>query len=140
MKPVLINGVLYSWNSIQFVLFGVPLVGVTEINYRKAKESKNLYGAGGEPIGWADGAFTYDNGSITVYKEEIDAIQKFAPNKSILEIPPFTATVIYSGDGLVFDTHKLGNIRFTSDEIKTKQGDTGILCTLTFSFAGLTKL
>ena len=50
MATPLINGVNYSWSNIKFNLFGVPVVGITEINYTRKQNKENQYGAGVEPV------------------------------------------------------------------------------------------
>lgn len=137
MKSVLINGVNYSWANLSWVIFGIPMVGITEISYTRKRDSKNNYGAGNEPVSIGYGNFEY-SGSITVYTDELRQISKSAPNKSILEISPFSATNIFSGDGVNYQTDKLSNIRFLEDPFASKQNDTSILCKLPFIFAGLT--
>lgn len=47
---VLVNGVNYSWGNIKLVLFGVPVIGVTKINYKEKQIKENNYGIGNEPI------------------------------------------------------------------------------------------
>ena len=34
MANVMINGVNYSWTNIKLILFGIPVVGITAINYK----------------------------------------------------------------------------------------------------------
>lgn len=134
----MINGVNYAWGNLSWVIFGVPLIGITEMEYTRKRVVKNNYGAGDEPTSRGLGNFEY-SGSITVYTDEIRAILKNAPNKSILEIPMFSATNIFSGDGVLYNTDKLKNISFTEDPFAAKQGDTAILCKIPFEFAGLFK-
>ena len=49
MTP-LINGVAYSWASINFTLFGVPVAGIVSIEYNRKQAKTNNYGAGTEPV------------------------------------------------------------------------------------------
>ena len=44
MATPLINGVSYGWGNIQLVLFGVPVVGITKIDYKAKQTKENLYG------------------------------------------------------------------------------------------------
>lgn len=137
MKSVLINGINYSWSNLSWIMFGVPLVGITEINYSRKRDAKNNYGAGNEPISRGYGNFEY-SGDITVYTDELRQILKTAPGKSILEIPPFSAKLMFKGEGVPFTTDKLSNISFTEDPFSGKQGDSALMCKLPFIFAGLT--
>lgn len=139
-KPILINGKNYDWLNLTVVVFGVPVIGITAVNYAESQDSVNNYGAGGQPTGYGNKNVVYDGGSLVVYREEIEAMRKTAPNKSILNIPPFTITIMFSGDGVVFTTHKLRNCRFTKDEFAGKQGDTMLTSTLPFAFAQIDRL
>jgi hypothetical protein len=40
------QGANNSWGSISVVLFGVPLVGIVSIEYKKKQAKTNNYGAG----------------------------------------------------------------------------------------------
>lgn len=136
--PPLINGKNWDWGDILFVLFGTPVVGITEINYGRTRGSENNYGAGHEPVGYGNKNFEY-KGDITVYMEEIEALLAKAPNRSILEIPPFTINVSFGGLGVATTIHKLKNVRFTEDVFAGKQNDSMLLMKIPFTYAGLIK-
>jgi hypothetical protein len=114
------------------------LFKITEINYSRKRERKNNYGAGGEPVSYGLGNFTYE-GDITLFVDEIQNILQTAPNRSILEIPPFTITVIFSGSGVPTTTHKLLNVTFTEDPFAAKQNDSALPVKVSFVYAGLGK-
>lgn len=138
MNPVFINGKLYDWGNLSWILFGIKLVGITEINYTHKRDSPNQYGAGYEPIGYGYTNFEY-MGDISVYKEELIPINNVSPERSILKIPPFSAINEFSGDGVAYYTETLLNIRFTEDPFAGKQNDTGLIVKIPFVFAGLIK-
>jgi hypothetical protein len=46
----LINGINYSWANITVVLFGVPVVGILKIDYKRKQKKENNYGFGSEPV------------------------------------------------------------------------------------------
>ena len=50
MATPLINGINYSWANVKVILFGVPVVGITKIEYKTKQKKENQYGAGYEPI------------------------------------------------------------------------------------------
>lgn len=136
-KP-LINGINYSWVDITVVVFGVPLTQITSIEYKRKREKKNNYGAGPEPVSRGKGNYEYE-GSVTLYMDVIQQILATSPGFSILEIPPFSIIVEFSGDGVPLSTHTLDNVEWTEDPLEGKQGDTSLLCKLPFVFAGLNK-
>ena len=43
MSNPLINGVNYSWANVKLVLFGVPVVGITNIEYKRTQKKENNY-------------------------------------------------------------------------------------------------
>lgn len=136
MNPVFINGKCYDWGNLSWVIFGVPLAGITSINYGRKRQSVNNYGAGYEPIGHGYKNFEYE-GSISVYTDELLAWTQATTTKSILELPLFSATNIFSGDGVVYRTDKLKNIRFLEDPFKANQNDSSLVQTVPFTYAGL---
>ncbi len=78
----LINGVSYSWSNLNFVVGGVPIVGITKIAYKKDQVKENIYGAGNQPVSRGYGNVTYE-GSITIKREELQRLIIAAPNKDI---------------------------------------------------------
>lgn len=54
----LINGMLYSWADIVATINGVPLTGITGIEYGDSQDVVNKYGAGRHPVGRAKGRIT----------------------------------------------------------------------------------
>ena len=50
MSTPLVNGVAYSWSSVSFVLFGVPVAGIVNIEYKSKQTKTNNYGSGVEPV------------------------------------------------------------------------------------------
>ena len=54
----LINGMLYSWADIVAAISGVPLTGITGIEYADSQDVVNKYGAGRHPVGRAKGRIT----------------------------------------------------------------------------------
>ena len=65
----LINGMLYSWADIVATINGVPLTGITGIEYGDSQDVVNKYGAGRHPVGRAKGRIT-PTAKIILYQEE----------------------------------------------------------------------
>ena len=140
MNSILANGINYSWANIIITLLGGIPLGVTEISYKKGLHSVNNYGQGNQPVSIGYGNQTYSDGSMTLYTDEVRQIAKNAPIPGdITSIPPFSMTLIMTGNGVNYTTDKLSNIRFTEDPFSSKQGDTAITCRVSFAYAGLVR-
>ena len=70
-----VNGKLYDWADIVLVIAGVPVTGITGIEYKDDQDIVTKYGAGRYPVGYAKGRIT-STGKITLYQEEVEAMQR----------------------------------------------------------------
>lgn len=128
MIPPLINGTRHSWGQIALVLFGRPVIGITEINYTQTKEKEDFFGAGTSPVHRGQGQ-KKATASIKLYKYEVDAIMAAAKaaagiNADLTDIAPFDIAVTYTpvGSDLV-KTDVIKNCEFTEQSVATKAGD-----------------
>ncbi len=81
-------------------------------------------GAGRYPMGYGKGRITC-TGKITLYHEEVVAIQRQAPSGRLQDIVPFNIAVSYlSAQGLPV-TDKLRNCLFKKNGHGWSEGDTG---------------
>ncbi len=92
--PALINGQAYDYTQIIMSVLGVPVAGVTSINYTEEQEKTNNFGAGNRPVSRGRGAIEA-SGSIELSMNEIEALRDAAPSGSMLKIPPFEITIVY---------------------------------------------
>lgn len=122
MTP-LINGVAYSWSSITFTLFGVPVAGIVSIEYNRKQTKTNNYGAGQQPVSRGYGRVEYE-GSIEIYLDEWKKIIQAAPGRDPLKIPWFTIPVVYSNSIADITTDVLNAVEFLEDPFNAKEGDT----------------
>lgn len=129
MPTPLINGINYSYANITLVLFGVPIVGITKINYKRKQKKENNYGAGNQPVSRGYGNYEYE-GSIEVYTDELKRIIAASPNRDILQIPPFDIQVVFGGTGVLADKDVLRACEFTEEGLTANQGDTKLLVEL----------
>ena len=120
----LINGTLYSWADVAVVVGGVPITGITGIEYGDKQEVVNKYGAGRHPVGRAKGRIT-PSAKITLYQEEVEALQRTAPRGRLQDLAPFDIIVAYMPDSGIIVTDKIRNVSFTANDRKWKEGDTG---------------
>ncbi len=120
----LVNGMLYSWADIVAAISGVPVTGITGIEYGDDQDVVNKYGAGRHPVGRAKGRIT-PSAKITLYQEEVEALQRQTPNGRLQDIAPFDITVTYIPDSGIVTVDKIRNCQFKANSRKWKEGDTG---------------
>jgi hypothetical protein len=129
MITPLVNGISTSWNNVSLVLFGVPVVGITKIEYKAKQKKENNYGFGNEPINRGYGNKEYE-GKITLYKDEWNAILAAAPGRDPLAIGYFDIQVVFSGNGITSNVDILHACEFTEDPFTVGQGDTKVMIEL----------
>lgn len=120
----MVNGMMYSWADIVLAISGVPVTGITAIEYDDSQDVVNKYGSGRYPVGRAKGRIT-PSAKITLYQEEVEAIQSQSVNGRIQDIAPFDITVSYLPDSGIVKTDKIRNCQFSGNSRKWKEGDTG---------------
>lgn len=135
----LINGTNYSWANIALILFGVPVVGITKIEYKKKANKANNYGAGQEPISRSFGNNEYE-ASIELYQDEWRAIIAVAPSKDPTLWPPFDVQVVFGGSRVATQTDILQMCEFTEDAFTAGQGDTKLLINIPLIIGGILHL
>jgi hypothetical protein len=126
MANPLINGVNYSWANVKLVLFGVPVVGITHIEYKKKQKKENNYGMGTEPVSRGYGNKEYE-GKITLYRDEWLAIISAAPSNDPLDIPWFDIQVTFAGSRVQPALDVLRACEYMDDPFTVAQGDTKIM-------------
>lgn len=129
MATPIVNGVNYSWTNVKLVLFGVPVVGITAIEYKKKQKKENNYGMGAEPISRGYGNAEYE-GKITIYREEWNAIIAASQNRDPLAIDFFDIQVSFSGTRVTTTLDVLRACEFLEDPFTVGQGDTKIMIEL----------
>lgn len=121
----LINGKSYEWSDIVLNIMGVPIAGITNIEYSDKQEMTNIYGAGRMPVSRGYGKIEPE-AKITLLMEEVENIMAVAPLGRIQDIPEFDISVMYLDSALIPRKHKLRNCRFKNNARNTSQGDTSI--------------
>lgn len=119
-----INGKLYDWADIVTTIAGVPVTGIVAIEYSDDQEVEVKYGAGRYPVGYGKGRIK-PTAKITLYQEEVEAIQAQSVNGRLQDIAPFNINVIYMPDSGIVKTDKLRNCMFKNNKRNWKEGDTG---------------
>ena len=137
MTP-LINGVAYSWSSISFVLFGVPVAGIVNIEYKRKQAKTNNYGAGPEPVSRGYGKKEYD-GSIEIYLDEWKRIIKASPSRDPLAIGWFDIPVLYGNSVADATKDVLKAVEFLEDPFNAKEGDTKLTVKIPLIIGAITR-
>ncbi len=122
----LVNGILCSWADIVVTIAGVPLTGISSIDYEDKQVVENVYGAGRHPVGRGYGRIT-PSAKITLLREEVVALQMKAPNGRLQDLGKFDIIVSYipmDGSAIVVD--KIRNCSFQNNPRKFKEGDTSM--------------
>ena len=129
MPTPLINGVNYSWSNITMTLFGVPVIGITKIDYKAKQMKENNYGAGSEPVSRGYGRKEYE-GSIEIYTDEWKRIIEAAPGRDPLNIAPFDIQVVFAGTKVLPSKDVLKFVEFMENPLTANEGDTKLLVTI----------
>lgn len=134
--PALVNGVSYSWVHINFILYGVPVKGITKITWKKKSEKVNNYGAGPDPVSRGYGRNEYE-ASIELYREEWQRIIDISPNKDPLSIPPQDVPVVFGGSRVTAKTVVLQAVELLEDAFEANEGDTSLKISVPLIIAGV---
>ncbi|MRI64426.1 hypothetical protein EDM00_10580 [Ornithobacterium rhinotracheale] len=118
-------GKMQGWNKITINLLGRDVVGISELSYSDTTKKENAYGAGNMPVGRTEGNYEA-KASITLYKEEVDAITKSLPSgKRLQDIEPFDIIVLYDKKGEI-KKDRINYCEFTGNAVEVKQNDGSI--------------
>lgn len=116
-------GNMQGWNQITVNLLGRDVEGIAAVKYDDSTKKENVYGAGQYPIGRSAGNYEAKC-SITLFKEEADAIQKALPaGKRMQDVAPFDINVEYQTSTGSIMKDRIRNCEFTNRSIDVKQND-----------------
>jgi len=135
----LVNGINYSWSEVKLVLFGLPVVGITKIQYARKQGKTNNYGVGSKPVSRGYENETYEC-TIEIYEDEWRKIIAASPFKDPLAVPPFSIQVICGGERTIPRIDVLEMCEFTDDAFSVSQGDAKILRNIPIIVGGITHL
>lgn len=132
MAQPFINGVQYHWGQIACRALGNIFVGIEKITYQEAQDIQGNHGAGNYIIGMGFGKITV-TGELTLFQEELEALQAAAPNRRLPAIPNFDITVTFIPEpGQALVTHTIRNCRFLLNKRDMSTGDTKVTSAITF--------
>ncbi len=121
----LINGKSYEYSDVTMNIMGVPIYGVTAIDYGDKQDMVNLYGAGRMPVSRGYGKIEPE-AKITLYMEEVEGIMKAALLGRLQDIPEFDIVITYTDALLTPVKHKLRNVKFKDNNRKMATGNQSI--------------
>jgi len=119
----LINGVSYGWADIICLVAGVPVTGITAIDYDDKQDVVNNYGAGRYPVSRAKGRITC-SAKITLSMDEVLAIQQRATNGRLQDVTPFDVQVSYLPENGAITHDVIRDCQFTTNSRKWTEGAT----------------
>lgn len=114
---------MYDWGSIVTNIAGVPVTGITAVEYGEDQEVVNVHGAGRYPVGRSKGRIT-PTAKVTLLMQEVEAIQSQTLNGRIQDIAPFDIVVCYLPENGQVVNHVIKNCQFKSNKRTWKEGDT----------------
>ncbi|MEG2163101.1 MAG: hypothetical protein RRY55_01275 [Bacteroidales bacterium] len=120
----LINGTEYSWGDIVCTIAGMPVTGITGVEYGDEQEVVDNYGAGRYPVSRSKGRITC-SAKLTLYASEVAALTKKTLNGRLQDLAAFDVIVSYIPlDGGVVVIDKLRNCQFKKNSRSWSEGDT----------------
>ena len=111
VQPPLINGVSYTHADIIVNILGVPVIGITSIEYSDMQEITLNHATGHKPTSRGFGPVTPE-GTITLTMEEVERLSQASPNGRIQNIPDFDIGVNFATEDGKFTRHRLIRCRF----------------------------
>ena len=123
----------YSWCDLSVVIGGRILEGITSLEYTEKKEKDYLYGRGCKPHAIVGGNRS-NEGKMTVWQSELEAMTRDAPDKDILLLE-FNIVATYApSDGGQIVTDILKYAQITEVKKGLNQGDKNMLVELPILF------
>ena len=118
-----INGEIPAWCNLMVSIDCIPTTGITAIDYKSEVEMEDVRGLGGQKQGRGYG-HPEDTGSITLLREEIEAMRSGSPTGRLQDIPPFDIILqfIRVGQTRIIE-HKLLDVQYKSDGMEIAAGD-----------------
>ena len=129
---IFINEVAYDWGSIELLLQGIPVVGISEVSFNENFNTKNYGGTGVYPVHTGFGKNNC-SASIVLNADDIFTLQNFAINGIIQNLPMFDIIVTFRAIDYFNDLTSnlprvviIKNCRFTNSGIEVSQNDMDI--------------
>jgi hypothetical protein len=121
----LINGKSYEHADITCIILGIPIIGITAIEYAEDAGITNIWTTGRFPTSRVHGKVE-PTAKVTMLMEEVMNILTVAPKGRIYNIPEFDIIVSFTDLSLIPVVHKIKNCRFKNNKIASATGDDAI--------------
>lgn len=133
----LINGRAYDYVSIIPNILGVPLVGVTSIEYEQEQAKDDNYSTGvlPESRGYGTRATT---GTLEMTMNASEALRASVASRNLLDVPPSDWVIVFGNSGLPVRVHTLKFAEFKTDGGGGSQGDTNLKKSYSLAIADIT--
>jgi len=116
-------GRMTGWNNTTVNLLGRDVVGISALKYSDTWEKENVRGAGRMPVGRGYKGYKAE-ASITLYKEEVDALKYvMPPNSRIQDIDMFDIVVQYKRNNGLIQMDRICNCEFVDDGVELTNED-----------------
>jgi hypothetical protein len=93
----LILGRSFSHADLFINIGGVPIVSISDITVKRAKQKEFGYGTGTLPVGYGEGKYEPVEVSFTMDKVEAENLNDAAPGKDVLRLAPFDMPITSIG-------------------------------------------
>jgi hypothetical protein len=134
----MINGVNYTFEKLIANINGVPSIDLQSIEYSSEQDVQENYGTGNQIISMGRGKKSY-KGKIGFTMDTVNALNRASATGDLLDLPAFPISVVYLSDTGQITKHVVIDVVFTSNEVKAKIGDAGLMAELPFKARGIKK-
>lgn len=131
-----VNGVEPTHADIILNIMGVPVIGVTAIDYSDPQDMTLNYGTGNVPISRGYGPVK-PQASITLTLKEVQRLTAAAPFGKLQNIPDFDIGVNYLTEAGDYFRHKIQKARFMGRNPNSAVGNSQIEEKLDLSIVGI---
>jgi len=121
----LVNGKSYEHADVTMIIMGIPMVGLTAVEYKEDVEITNVYATGRLPVSRTHGVVT-PTAKITLLMEDVMNIVASAPNGRLYDIPEFDIVVSFTDTDLIPVVHTIKNCRFKNQGVSSTQGSDAV--------------
>ena len=121
----LINGHAYDWSNIVINIMGTVVTGISSIDYSQEQDMQDNWGAGINPVsrGYGNRKAT---AKLTLYMEQLVALQTASLTGNIQDIPEFDIVVMYLSTPSIPKTDIIKNCRFKNNVRGIKLNDMNV--------------
>lgn len=125
----LINGVAYTHADVVVNIGGVPIIGITAINYEENQSMTANYSTGHRATSVGFGPLEAI-GSMTMTMEAMELISSVAPEGVIQNLPFFPIGINYLPEGGILARHRLENVKMMTRKQASQTGNSQIEVTV----------